>query len=129
MGFNYRLATSVWVKALNSIPRITDEQQQENRGTYPAKIALMHVRMKAHSPGEVVKVRSLPQYPLPVGLGECVEVVIREIKQGIRVVADPDGKLYELSAVCVVCDYEYQHDDKWLPPSHPLIAKRLATGK
>lgn len=88
----------------------------------------MHARIKPHRRGDHVKVRSLPQYPLPSGLGECEEVVIQEIKEGIRVVADRQGKLHELPVVCVVCRFEYRLDEEWLPPSHPAVARRLATG-
>ena len=89
----------------------------------------MHARIKPHNRGDLVRVRSLPQYPLPLAIGECEEVVIDEIKEGIRVVADREGRLHELPVVCVVYALEYQYNEEWLPPSHPAVARRLATGK
>lgn len=89
----------------------------------------MNARIKPQQPGDRVQVRSLPQYPLPIGLREREEVTIQEIRQGIRVVADPRGQLHELPMVCVDSGYEYRYQDQWLPPSHPIIAQRLATGR
>src|SRR5690606_15832878 len=76
----------------------------------------MNARIKPHTRGDVVKVRSLPQYPLPVGIGEAEEVVIREVKEGIRVVADREGRLHELPVVCVISAMEYRHKEEWVPP-------------
>ena len=89
----------------------------------------MNARIKPHHPGDTVRVRSLPQYPLPIGLREREEVIIREIRQGIRVVAGHDGTLHELPMVCVDSGYEYRLSDQWLPPSDPLVARKLATGR
>jgi hypothetical protein len=89
----------------------------------------MKARIKPHNRGDLVKVRSLPQYPLPLGLSESEEVVIQEIRQGIRVVADRGGTLHELPVVCVVSGLEYRYNEEWLPPSHPAVERRLATGK
>lgn len=89
----------------------------------------MNARIKPQRPGDIVRVRSLPQYPLPLGLSECEEVIIQEIKQGLRVVADSSGTLHELPMVCVDSGYEYRVSDQWLPPSHPLVAQKLATGR
>lgn len=88
----------------------------------------MNTRIKPQLPGDSVQVRSLTQYPLPAGLREREPVTIREIKQGSRVVADRNGRLHEIPMVCVVSSVEYQLNGQWLPPSHPYIAKRLATG-
>jgi hypothetical protein len=76
-----------------------------------------------------VKVRSLPQYPLPLGIGEADEVEIREVREGIRVVADREGRLHELPVVCVVSAMEYRHDEQWVPSSHPVVERWLATGR
>jgi hypothetical protein len=93
------------------------------------KNAAMNTRIKPQSPGDRVKVRSLPQYPLPAGLAECEEVTIQEVKQGARIVADRDGRLHEIPMVCIITGVEYRHNDQWLPPSHPAIAKLLASGR
>ena len=98
-------------------------------GIGPAKKDGMNTRIKPHAQGDLVKVRSLPQYPLPMGLGECQEVVIREIREGIRVVSDQGGTLHELPVVCVVSALEYRLAEEWVPPSHPTVARRLATGQ
>lgn len=89
----------------------------------------MNARIKPQRAGDVVQVRSLPQYPLPIGLREHEEVIILEIREGIRVVADRDGTLHDLPMVCVDSGYEYRVSDQWLPPSHPLVARKLATGR
>ena len=89
----------------------------------------MNARTRPHHPGDTVRVRSLPQYPLPIGLNEREEVIIHEIREGIRVVADQDGTLHELPMVCIDSGYEYRVSDEWLPPSNPLVAHKLATGR
>jgi hypothetical protein len=98
-------------------------------GIFFAKSDPMNTRIKPQVQGDVVKVRSLPQYPLPLGLAECEEVTILEIKQGARIVADRNGRLHEIPMVCVVAGVEYREGDQWLPPSHPAIAQRLASGR